>query len=350
MISEDPLDRLADVPIEEYHEALSMLFISFGRIPKLPVAFVGEKAVIIQVINENPEAIRTLKAATNRFDRYIDEKLAKNSIGGTPSVANTTASNSLRHIPFRSESFAQQFMMMEPSLKEGLTSIMLNTALSKFEQQGRLMLSQKAIELLASPDLQIIEPWEQASVCHKCPNFEQIVGTNPNREAKCSKCGRDCLTVRIYTLDKDYEIHKRRNKDLPLFIAKLINRQVRQAAIASKDLRDFGQEGLEGDIDVYIEKTHTGIESKLRSTEARPTDEQLRSYAKEIETDLKKYLRAGMKHLVVITNLCKEDAEKLNRILLNSVEGSCESLGVVHDSIHELNKVIDEQIERLRKS
>jgi len=190
------------------------------------VAYGEERRVIVEIINENRDALLTIKTAISRFERYIDK------IKGYSKPTSIEKAVMSSGIPFGSMSYAkiwdffgQEFTLLDPDLKSCVIAITLQSALMKYEQQGKSIFKTETFNLLSSSDLRIIQPWEQASVCHKCSNFEQIFATHPFHEPKCSKCERDNLTVRIYALDKEFESHKRKNKDLPLFISNLINRK-----------------------------------------------------------------------------------------------------------------------------
>lgn len=55
--------------------------------------------------------------------------------------------------------------------------------------------------------------------------------------------------------------------------------------------KDFHIPNLGGDIDVWIEKTLTGIECKLRSSDSKPIGQQLKCYSDGILDDLKYYYK-----------------------------------------------------------
>ncbi len=131
-----------------------------------------------------------------RFERYLDLKM-KYSVSHKPSNSTGKLVESISHVALRSK---EQSMLLDPSFKHGIIAIMLNNILAKHDQQGTSFISRNAFNLLSDSNLKLIEPAEQASVCHKCLNFEQIVGTYPCREPKCSKCLQDNLTVRVFVL------------------------------------------------------------------------------------------------------------------------------------------------------
>jgi len=91
----------------------------------------------------------------------------------------------------------------------------------------------------------------------------------------------------------------------------------------------------------------TGIECKLRSNEFKATDDQFRSYAEEIKADLMKYIRVGIKNLIVVTNLDQDDASRLNSLLRTSITEPFDSLIVTNKSIPHLMKMIVELREAL---
>ena len=215
MLSANPIDRLADVPSEEYIDALSILFISYIKFPRINVQFGHERVILIEVFNQSAEALRAIKAEINRFERYLEQKVksyAKLELGSQkPSSSIDKLIGSMSHVAIR-DLFKEKFMLLDPSLKHGIIAVMLDHVLAKHDQQGRSFIIRNAFKLLLDSNLKLIEPWEQASVCHRCLNFEQIVGTYPSRESTCSKCRQDNLTVRVYVLDEAYELIKKITK------------------------------------------------------------------------------------------------------------------------------------------
>jgi hypothetical protein len=337
----DSIDRLADVSVyDEYADALAIFFINYSRLPRANLINGGERRVLIEVLNENPDCIRTIKIAVTRYMNKIIDYASSNNFEMNTRTNISRASMNYAAIRKAAE---QQFILLEPDFKAGIIAMMLDTALTKYEEQGKSFLSRKAFKLLSSSDLRIIEPWEQASVCDKCPNFEQVIAIHPSRDPKCSKCGMDNLTVRIYALDKCFESRKRNNKDLPIFISKLINRNRKCLAVTSKKLSDFGQADVNGDVDVFIEKTNTGIECKSWIIEFKATDDQLRDYGNEIRTDLEKYIKVGITHLIVVTNLDEKDTLKLRSFLEKSIKGSYSSLEIIPKSIRCIKEIVLKQ-------
>jgi hypothetical protein len=120
---------------------------------------------------------------------------------------------------------------------------------------------------------------------------------------------------------------KKNNKDLPLYICKLINSKNGGSAVTSKPISE-SKSNQGGDIDVWIKTTLTGIECKLQIPQARYLDQQLGSYSKDIVNDFEKYIQFGAKHLVVVTSCNKDDASKLHKLLDKSIGSKCKSLRV----------------------
>jgi hypothetical protein len=345
LLAAGPIDRLVNVPLEDYIDALSILFVSYFRFPRMSIQFSNERAILIEIFNQSNEALRTIKSESTQFRQHLFQLKEKSQ-----NPISDKLTNSFDH--------EQQPMLLDPSFKHGIIAIMLNNILEKYEQQQSIScICKDVLNLLSDPNLKLIKPAEQVSVCYKCLNFEHISGTYPYRDPICSKCQQDCFTTRVYVLDGAYESHKRHNKDLPLFICTLINRELittkqKVRAITSKKLKDFNIPDLDGDIDVWVEKTLTGIECKLRSSESKPID--FGSYSKGILDDLRKYIQAGVKHLIVVTNLAKDDASKLRDLLMASIDTKYDSLKVVHNSVRDLIQMalnVAEEVKReLNKS
>lgn len=196
LISNDPIDRLAVLPAGDY-ETLSILFITYGKLPRMHMAFGDERAVLIDVINKNPDALRTISIAIKTFEQraanIIESRVrleAETKISGNATGSLTA---SLGHAAIR-EMSREQFTLLDQEFKAGVIATMLNISLAKHEQQGTSFISTREFDLLSSSYLKIIQLWEQASVCHRCPNFEQIVANHPFRESNCSN-----LTVLVLT-------------------------------------------------------------------------------------------------------------------------------------------------------
>lgn len=100
---------------------------------------------------------------------------------------------------------------------------------------------------------------------------------------------------------------------------------------------------------MWIEKTLTGIECKVCSSEVKPIGQQLKCFSIEILDGLKKYIRAGAKHLIVVTNLVQDDASELYDLLMQSIGSECRSLKVVRNSIPDIIRMTSEVAEAARE-
>lgn len=345
----DTIERLANVPPSHYEKALAILFVNYAKMPTTNVPFSGDRMFLVAVINDNKESRGYVRTIHNEFENYLIDKFKPYADKiQQENVQSDYAVNQLNQLVknFRIGTNDENnlFTIQDKFWRSGQTALRITLSLEKNDQQS-ISLTEDCLEQLSRPELEILEQAEQLSVCSNCPNLEQIMVTQKWREPKCSKCNNDTFTVRLYTLNPDFEKHKRNNKDLPLFIAKRINRRVKNSAITSKKIEDF-ETNEKGDIDVYIEKLNMGIETKLWVSETKPTDEQIRAYSNNVQNDLEKYSKVGIKKLVVVTNLEKEDAERMYQNLIQ-FNNDITSLKIIHRSIHELIRFTDEIIESM---
>lgn len=91
----------------------------------------------------------------------------------------------------------------------------------------------------------------------------------------------------------------------------------------------------------------TGIECKLRSNEFKATEDQIKNCEKEIRDDLMRYIKVGIKDLMVVTNLDQDDALTLENLLHTYIKNQFNSLKVIHKSVPDLVKMIDELIKTI---
>lgn len=68
---------------------------------------------------------------------------------------------------------------------------------------------------------------------------------------------------------------------------------------------------------------------------------------KEIRDDLMKYIKVGIKDLIVVTNLDHDDALTLENLLHTSIKNQFNSLDVIHRSVPDHVKMIDELIKTI---
>jgi len=91
---------------------------------------------------------------------------------------------------------------------------------------------------------------------------------------------------------------------------------------------------------------NTGIECKIWLPESKATDEQMKSYTNSVLEKLEKYQKVGIKNLLVITNLDKDDSEEMLKRLFKKMGNV--SLKIIPNSIESLDRMINDQIEKLR--
>ena len=127
---------------------------------------------------------------------------------------------------------------------------------------------------------------------------------------------------------------------MPLFIAEYLSQLLPKIKVRTfvKIRPTIDGKIQEGDIDVYIKKSQTGFECKnfLNPT---PAETQMRGYVDEVFEELGKYVCAGVKRVIVVTNLSEKDTQSMNEKVLLKLEEknlSPDLFEVLSDSVQKL--------------
>jgi len=179
--------------------------------------------------------------------------------------------------------------------------------------------------------LDVIEPKLQISLCPKCANYQLTISTCPTTKSTCPKCGQNWTTQTIYMFKGQLSKIKSENQDLPLFISSYLKFKTSLSTIIG-EIRIYpnaqvkiqpainSQKTVE--IDVYIPDSHIGIECKtyLDPTTPMPT-QRLNGITGDItEKHVKKYIKTGIEHIFLVTNLPENHAQKLEDALKTFLE------------------------------
>ena len=211
--------------------------------------------------------------------------------------------------------------------------------------------------------LEVIEPKLQVSLCPKCANYQLTVSICPTTKVTCPKCGEDWTSQTIYMFKGQLSKIKAENQDLPLFISSYLkfktsfttiigeirihpNSQVKTTIAANN------QKTVE--VDVYIPDFHTGIECKAHADPTSPmTTNRLRGMAGDvIREHIKKYIKIGIEHIFLVTNLPGNNAQKLEIALKASIEKQnirVKTLRVIPGKIDTLLQFLDKLANTITK-
>ena len=163
--------------------------------------------------------------------------------------------------------------------------------------------------------------------CTKCSSTFELYPPN----YRCPKCGEEWTTQTIYMFKGELSQIKAKNQDLPLFISSYLkfktsiiniltethvypNAQVK--LITSSEQQELTE------VDVFVPDIQVGIECKAYTDPTSPmTTQKLNGMAGDIaEKHIKKYAKAGIKRIFLVTNLPESHAQKLETTLKNLIE------------------------------
>lgn len=332
---------------ESYIDALEILFVSSQKIPRLKAGFYQDLYFLIDVTGDSPENRRTMESGILEWKDFLD-KYGLRFDNETKEKAKEVIDSLLVKGNLTYEILSSYPWLHTPIQKKGIVSSLLKKTLFEYERESQLLKKlireKNLIELLSDKDLSIVETWAQIGVCHNCKTFELISITKGKRSKICPSCSQENLTATIYGFDEEFQRHFINNKVLQLFCADYINNIIGKQIAATKKIN--GEQGKEyGDIDVHIPQTETGIECKL-ATEHEPSDSQFQSHYDEIQRDLKKYVKYGIKNLIVITNIEEHRADALKKKLQKELNLDSEiTLKIIHHSVPLLLETLSKEAE-----
>ena len=235
---------------------------------------------------------------------------------------------------------------VEKPLLEGFTAFLFENLISLWRKQCKDI---KDVELLIKHLSQqgLIQPWLQVNVCTKCHGFEIIYGSNPLSDMVCSKCNVQSMYARVYLFNEYFNQHKMRDEDLPRFICRYL-RTILPPSIKVESFKWFGSDT---EVDVSI-KDVIGVECKTFVRELPIGEEYMKGKTGKLVEKLKRYRKAGIKRVIVVTSLPKDDSILLEDDLMKRLENekiTFESLNVISGIIDALLQVLDNEVKELPK-
>jgi len=170
--------------------------------------------------------------------------------------------------------------------------------------------------------VEFIKPKLQVSLCPSCLNYELSLTNYPSIDEYCPKCGDSWATQSLYVFDKSYSLIKSQNLDLPLFITSFLRQQVGfQAPLSEPEIQPNARVSIasgEGqvEIDVFIPQFKIGIECKIFEDALAPmTITRVNGISGRLSNQINSYIDAGIESIIVITNLTKDSAQKIQQKL-----------------------------------
>ncbi|MCL5949956.1 MAG: hypothetical protein M1490_05710 [Candidatus Bathyarchaeota archaeon] len=219
-------------------------------------------------------------------------------------------------------------MVVEGAFKfSDLAAVWLITTLGKFRKNQIISgISDQDYELMLDDlrRLELIEPKLQVSLCPECLNYELTISKYPSMRKTCPRCGNSVVVTTLYLFKDQLGSIKSRNEDLPLFISAFLRQKLSLSAFVGGDIGIYpleqilldDEENSKVEIDVRIPKLKFGIECKLAEVPVAPmTEQRANSIASNLLSQMRKYVKVGITDIAVVTNLPKENLERMNSAL-----------------------------------
>lgn len=350
------IDSLVDAALPEFEKPLSILLVSNGHFPKFNILG-KEEFCVIEAVGKTESAKEAILLAKNRLPKKINMQYAdqlrhlgsviedsKSEVSLNKMVSKLRREDIVPPEIISRSAVSQALSLADPVLAQGLAAELMQDAIEKYRMQSQVLRNKELLKTLSASKFKILEHRLQISACPKCHNLEFVASAHPLKQHVCAECNRKDITLKIYALNQSYSIHKSRNKDLPLFICEYLRRKLPNQRVTSSKPIEVEIDGSieKGDIDVCVEQKHVGIESKL-FLNPTPIGDQLRNYTDEVLKDLKKYVHAGIRTLMAVTNLSEKDA----KLLLEAVRLGLAKEGLEYDRLDVLPGSMVQLLRRL---
>jgi hypothetical protein len=255
-------------------------------------------------------------------------------------------------------------MIVEGAFKfSDLAAVWLINTLGRFRKNQIISgISDQDYELMIDDlrRLDIIEPKLQVSLCPECLNYELTVSKYPSMKKTCPRCGNTVVVMTLFLFNDQLGKIKSKNEDLPLFISAYLKQKLSLSSFIGEEIgiHPLEQILLDDDqkskveIDVRIPKLKWGIECKLSEIPVAPmTEQRANSIASNLLSQMRKYVKVGITDIAVVTNLPRENLEKMNSALKTQLGNSPLPVNyvLISGNIDEITGFLNGLAERISK-
>ncbi len=190
----------------------------------------------------------------------------------------------------------------------------------------------------------------QVSLCPECTNYQFTISNCPCLSEKCPKCGEEWVTAILYSFDEPYGSIKFDNNDLPLFISSYLRYQMvagvlpRKVEIYPNAVVRF-EDDKEAEIDVFVPECNFGVECKVYEDVFAPmTDSRMGNLKDKLLKQIRRYSRANITQVLIVTNLTNSSAEKLQGAIVEALrqDGDSVSVKVLPGDVEMLLRTLDD--------
>jgi hypothetical protein len=255
-------------------------------------------------------------------------------------------------------------MIVEGAFKfSDLAAVWLMTTLGRFRKNQIVSgISDQDYELMIDDlrRLEIIEPKLQVSLCPECLNYELTVSKYPSMKKTCPRCGNTVVVMTLFLFKDQLGKIKSKNEDLPLFISAYLKQKLSLSSFMGGNIGIYPLEQIlldddqksKVEIDVRIPKLKWGLECKLSEIPVAPmTEQRANSIASNLLSQMRKYVKVGITDIAVVTNLPRENLEKMNSALKTQLGNSPLPVNyvLISGNIEELTGFLNGLAERISK-
>jgi len=197
------------------------------------------------------------------------------------------------------------------SIMGGLSIVLADYVLERWKMLNKFELEYHEI-LNIMKKLSIIQPLLQVIVCPYCSLTSFTISDTIIDVNHCPRCGKQPLIGTLYVLDENLARLKQAHEDIVHFIAVYLKYRSLEGyplSIPSIKIKHYIKGKFE--VNVYVEELNYGIECKVFDFVGAVTRERIENWLKELKPKIDSYASAGVKYMLIVTNL----EEGITRIL-----------------------------------
>jgi hypothetical protein len=209
------------------------------------------------------------------------------------------------------------------SVSDGVGAVVFETLREKRTAILTNVLEPAGFELMLQGllRLHLIEPRIQSSLCGNCGHFAVTLSSTLLRTPHCPRCGSEWCSLTLYVFGAGLAPLKAANADLPLFVSSYLKSKCsRLMPLGEADVLPHALFGapdrVEAEVDVFVPALKLGIECKQFEDAVAPmTRPRVSNMAGDLETQIRRYQKLGIKRVIVVSNLSIRSASKLESAL-----------------------------------
>lgn len=182
--------------------------------------------------------------------------------------------------------------------------------LIKFESEYREILGIMKRLGMVQPLIQVIE-------CPHCTLTSLTISESIIDINYCPRCGKQPLIATLYVLNNDLAKLKQAHEDIVHFIATYLKyKSLEDYPLSTPSIKVKHHIKGKYEVDIYVEELSYGIECKVFDFMGAVSRERMENWLKEFKSKIDTYASAGVKYMLIVTNL-EEDVARILRTKLD---------------------------------